>query len=119
MRFVFPYVPPGSNQLHRMDKFAVARERRQIHKDVALLVGRRSLPPIDPAHITLDFRWASRRKRDVLNYAEGFKAGCDELVKLGWLVDDSADHLAATVQGQLGCGGTDHIIVTLEEVSDD
>jgi hypothetical protein len=113
MTFRFPYIPPGSNQLHRMHHQEVARWRRTVRRDTGRLL-RRAPAPIDPALISLDFRWRTGHKRDPLNYVEATKAIVDELVRLGWLVDDDASHLGASIYGQVGTGEPDHIIVTLE-----
>ena len=112
--FVFPYIPPGSNQLFRMDRYRVGRLRAQIHDDMGRIVRRG--PLFERARITLDFRWSTAHRRDPLNYVEGAKAIVDALIGV-WIIDDDAGHLEAVVTGQVGTGAPDHIRVQLEELA--
>ena len=110
-----PWIPPGSNQLHRMHHEEVARLRRQLHQDVSYLlleagpVG----DPLERARVTCDFRWRDGRRRDADNYLAGLKAGLDALVGR-WLVDDDVDHVEQLARGRTGTGEPDHVVITVE-----
>ena len=108
--FTLPYIPLGSNALHRMHFHAVSRQRQQVRTDVALLaaVG----PLITSARVTYDFRWRTRTRRDPHNYVEAMKPALDALVGR-WLVDD--DRVELVVRGTVGTGKPDQVTVTVEE----
>ena len=118
-RLVLPYIPPGSNQLHRMHHQAVAKWRRQIGDDVAVLLIEAG--PVgellEHAIITLDFRWKDKRRHDPGNGVEGMKAAVDMLVAGRWIVDDDTEHLALVVRGSTASGEPDHVIITVEAPS--
>jgi hypothetical protein len=111
MRFTLPYVPPGSNQLHRMHWSEVAAWRRQVRDDVTLLT-RPISPLLHSVRVGYDIRWSSRRSRDATNYVEALKPALDALVGR-WLVDD--DRVTLEVAGTVGTGEPDHVVVTVEE----
>ena len=113
---VLPYIPPGSNQLHRLHHQQVAKWRRQIRDDVSLLLIEAGSygDPLEHAVLTLDFRWADKRRHDPGNGVEGCKALIDQLVGR-WLVDDDSEHLELVVRGRTGTGDADHVICTVEE----
>ena len=107
--FVLPYLPPGSNQLHRMHHHAVARHRRQVRDDVTMLT-RPIKPLMHRVRVTYDVFWKTNRKRDASNYVEGMKPALDALVGR-WLVDD--DQVELMVRGWPGAG-SDEVRVTVE-----
>jgi len=110
-----PYVPPGSNQLHRLHHMEVARWRKQIRSDMAyLLLDEADAEPYKRAIITLDFRWKDRRRRDPGNGVEGMKAAVDALVGV-WIEDDDACHVELRAKGKVGTGEPDHVIITVSE----
>lgn len=108
---VIPYVPPGSNQLFQMHYRDVARWRKQLRDDVALLAHRDLID--GKARIVIDCRWRTRTRRDPANYVEGLKGALDGLVGR-WIVDDDAAHLELVVRGHTGTGLADCVIVSCE-----
>jgi hypothetical protein len=110
-------IPPGSNQLHRMDRYAIAELRGRLKADAAYLVLESGVngEPLEYARITLDFRWKTSVKRDPLNFAEGLKPVLDALIGK-WIVDDDAAHVEAVVRGKVGTGDADHVVITVEAI---
>ena len=110
-------IPPGSNQLHQMDRYAIASLRARLKADATWLIRETGVdgPPIEHARITLDFRWRTGAKRDPLNYAEGCKSVLDSFIGR-WIVDDDASHIEAVVRGRVGTGAADATIISVEAI---
>ena len=89
---VLPYIPPGSNEIHRMHYLQVAKWRAQVGGDVAKLMLGESGEPLERARITLDARWKDKRRHDPSNIVEGLKSAVDALIG-HWIVDDDAEHV--------------------------
>lgn len=111
-KLTLPYIPAGANVLKRQHFMAQARNRRQVHDDVALLTHPEKL--YQRAVITLDFRWKDKRRHDLDNAVAGAKAIIDALVGR-WIVDDDTEHLSLVVKGVIGTREPDCVVVTCEE----
>lgn len=114
-----PGRPPGGNELHRMNHWAVTKERQFWRESayLATLVAPRLATPMDRATIAIEWRCKSKRRRDFDNLISGIKPLLDGLVDAGVIRDDSTDCLVEI--GPLTCTSgwdRDETILTVNEV---
>lgn|SRR5690606_21809401 len=86
-----PGVPPSLNMMRNMHYHEWNREKQLWANIIALKAPRRPNKPFEKAVVTLTYHFKDRRRRDPDNYSGKFLL--DPLVDLGFLVDDSFDHV--------------------------
>ncbi|SDX45755.1 Holliday junction resolvase RusA (prophage-encoded endonuclease) [Marininema mesophilum] len=92
IRIEVPGVPPSLNQMRNTHHFQWNRLKKEWAQTIFLVAARnKPATPLDQAIVTLTYHFRDRRRRDPDNYSGKFIL--DPLVELGFLVDDSFDHI--------------------------
>lgn len=113
-----PGIPPSLNQMRNMHHFEWNRTKREWAHLISLIAQRkRPSKPFEKAVVTLTYHFRDKRRRDPDNYSGKFLL--DPLVEMGFLVDDSFDH----VELRHRKGGVDRknprTVIRIEEVAKD
>jgi hypothetical protein len=109
--------PPGGNELHQMNRFAVSKSRlvwrQATQRSVVLPDG---WTPLTYASLAVEWRYRVKRNRDLDNLVAGLKPVIDGLVSAGVIVDDHSGVLAeiGPLTVQIGCS-RDETVLTVTE----
>jgi len=112
-----PGHPPGGNELHQMNRFAVSKSRLIWRMAVAnCVVLPKGWEPITYASLAVEWRYRIKRNRDLDNLVAGLKPVIDGLVSAGVIVDDHSGVLAeiGPLTVQIGCS-RDETVLTVTE----
>lgn len=115
IRIEVPGIPPSLNQLRNTHHYEWNRLKKE-WAGVVSTVARPARPPTPfrRAIVTLIYHFRDRRRRDPDNYSGKFIM--DPLVELGFLVDDSFDHIELRHrQGEVDRKNP-RVVIMIEEV---
>ena len=105
MRIVLPHLPPSraypNRKTHYLTLSAIRSQQREEAIAYVLEQGRPDTP-MKRAHITITWRSADKRKRDIDNLLSAMKGSIDGLVDAGVIEDDSAKELSYTLYYEWG-----------------
>lgn len=112
-----PGIPPSLNQMRNFHHYKWNREKQEWSNLITLLAAqKRPSKPFEYAVVTLTYHFKDKRRRDPDNYSGKFLL--DPLVDMGFLVDDSFDH----VELRHRKGGIDRknprTVIRIEEVGE-
>ena len=105
MRIVLPHLPPSRAYPNRKTHYlALSAIRSQQREEAIAYVLEQGRPdtPMKRAHITITWRSADKRKRDIDNLLSAMKGSIDGLVDAGVIEDDSAKELSYTLYYEWG-----------------
>jgi len=119
LRFTSP-LPLHSNQrLHRAQK---AQRIAEVRTYAETMARRAKVTLPDPCRCIVKIGWPTRHRRDDANAHDTVKAAVDGIVRAGWLVDDSNEHLQGPdlrgyYLGRKGCVEMTFCFVAVEEAA--
>ena len=108
MKIVLPNLPPKeanpNNNSHYYTRSKVRREQQEQIIGYVLSISKRPPEPLNKAHITITWKSADNRNRDIDNLFSAMKGSLDGLVSAGVIIDDSAKHVSYTLKYEWGDG---------------
>ena len=121
MKIVLPNLPPKeanpNNNSHYYTRSKVRREQQEQIIGYVLSISKRPPEPLNKAHITITWKSADNRNRDIDNLLSAMKGSIDGLVEADVLVDDSAKHLSYTLFYEWGDDVTENeTIIEIKQV---
>jgi len=96
MNFILdiPLLPPSLNAWISCHWAKRKRIKDEWTNAIWALVNEQHIPPMDKVHLEATLYFATKRTRDVDNYVVIYKIAQDSLVRIGFIPDDSTDHVS-------------------------
>lgn len=110
-----PGIPPSLNKMRNMNPYVWNQTKREWSDIITLSArGKRPPQPFKRVVCTLTYHFPDRRRRDPDNYSGKFIM--DPLVDMGFLVDDSFDHVELRHRKGEVDRKNPRVIITIEEL---
>ncbi|PTM58360.1 hypothetical protein [Desmospora activa] len=109
-----PGIPPSLNQMRNMHYYKLNRVKREWARLISIVsAARRPSKPFERVVVTLTYHFPDKRRRDPDNYSGKFIM--DALVDMGFLIDDSFDHVELRHRKGESDKHNPRVIITIEE----